>query len=216
MARTPTPPIGRILAAGRDDAFHRLVRSAIVSTPRVDGEPGPSLVRAARSAGELGKTTADLLIVDAPGDLFDGESTLPAAIPAVLFYVHDDADLYAVQRLSEGGPDPSVLPGPLDVQQLAAAIPALLSGLRVGDRLPPAASGQPGPAGQGSGAVLSPRERQILSLVADGLRNREIGAVLDVSENTVKFHLASLYGKLGVAGRAQAVKQAIRVGLLSL
>jgi len=61
---------------------------------------------------------------------------------------------------------------------------------------------------------LSPRELQVLALVADGATNREAGARLHVSEATVKSHLLSVYGKLGVGDRAAAVAEGFRRGLL--
>ncbi len=54
-------------------------------------------------------------------------------------------------------------------------------------------------------AALSPRERQILALLSDGLPNAEIGARLSISEKTVRNHISSVYDKLGVWNRAQAV-----------
>jgi len=62
--------------------------------------------------------------------------------------------------------------------------------------------------------LLSPRELQVLALVADGATNREAGARLHVSEATVKSHLLSVYGKLGVGDRAAAVAEGFRRGLL--
>jgi len=53
---------------------------------------------------------------------------------------------------------------------------------------------------------VTPRELEILELVAAGLSNREIAARLYVSENTVKTHVARLFGKLGAARRTQAVR----------
>lgn len=63
-------------------------------------------------------------------------------------------------------------------------------------------------------SLLSPRELQVLALVADGATNREAGARLHLSEATVKTHLLSIYGKLGVGDRAAAVAEGFRRGLL--
>lgn len=52
--------------------------------------------------------------------------------------------------------------------------------------------------------ALSDREEEVLALVAEGMSNAQIGAALNVSENTVKFHLRSLYTKLGVNNRTEA------------
>lgn len=61
---------------------------------------------------------------------------------------------------------------------------------------------------------LTPREHEILGLIAAGLSNREIGERLFVSENTVKTHSARVFEKLGVARRTQAVQEGRRLGLI--
>jgi DNA-binding NarL/FixJ family response regulator len=61
-----------------------------------------------------------------------------------------------------------------------------------------------------AGASLSPREVEVLDLIAIGLTNSDIAARLDVTVHTVKFRLASIYRKLGVANRAQAVATYMR------
>jgi DNA-binding NarL/FixJ family response regulator len=63
---------------------------------------------------------------------------------------------------------------------------------------------------------LTPRERTVLALVADGLPNREIAHELDISEHTVKFHLASVFGKLGASSRTEAVRRGLQLGLIEI
>jgi ATP/maltotriose-dependent transcriptional regulator MalT len=70
-------------------------------------------------------------------------------------------------------------------------------------------------AGQSAvGGGLSPREREVLRLVADGLTNQEIAARLVLSEHTVHRHLANMFAKLGVSSRAAAVARAAERGLV--
>ena len=69
---------------------------------------------------------------------------------------------------------------------------------------------------ESSAATLSPREQEILALLADGLVNKQIAARLGISTNTVKTHLELLFDKLGVATRAEAVATAVKEGLLLL
>jgi two-component system NarL family response regulator/two-component system nitrate/nitrite response regulator NarL len=64
------------------------------------------------------------------------------------------------------------------------------------------------------GATLTPREREIVRLVAEGLRNREIAGRLSISEGTVKIHLHNVYDKLGVDGRLELVLAAQQKGLV--
>ena len=61
---------------------------------------------------------------------------------------------------------------------------------------------------------ITPREREILALIAEGLSNREIGERLFVSENTVKTHSSRLFEKLGVNRRVQAVQKGKELGLI--
>lgn len=63
---------------------------------------------------------------------------------------------------------------------------------------------------------LTPREMAALKLVADGKANKEIASALDISERTVKTHLAHLFEKLGATSRTEAVKVATRRGLVRL
>jgi DNA-binding NarL/FixJ family response regulator len=62
--------------------------------------------------------------------------------------------------------------------------------------------------------ALSPREREVLRLVADGLPTKQISASLSITERTVKFHVNSILRKLGADNRAQAVALAAQRGLL--
>lgn len=63
---------------------------------------------------------------------------------------------------------------------------------------------------------LSPREHQILTEVAEGYHSKEIATDIGVSERTVKSHLTSIYNKLGVFSRAEAVAKALQLGLIEL
>ena len=69
---------------------------------------------------------------------------------------------------------------------------------------------------EGVGEELTARELDVLAALGEGLGNRAIAARLGISEHTVKFHLASIYGKLGATSRADAVRRAFRRGLVHL
>jgi DNA-binding NarL/FixJ family response regulator len=63
---------------------------------------------------------------------------------------------------------------------------------------------------------LTSRETEVLELLAEGLPNKAIAARLGISDQTVKFHVASISGKLGAANRTDAVRRAVRRGLIAL
>ncbi len=71
------------------------------------------------------------------------------------------------------------------------------------------------PAALADAYSLTPRERDVLGLVAEGLTNKEIGAQLSIAEDTVKKHVQNLIWKLRAADRTQAAIIALRVGLLA-
>ena len=72
------------------------------------------------------------------------------------------------------------------------------------------------PAGEDAGAVLTRREREILSLVAEGYSNRELGQLLWVTEQTIKFHLSNIYRKLDVSNRTEASRWAHKNQLVGM
>jgi DNA-binding NarL/FixJ family response regulator len=72
------------------------------------------------------------------------------------------------------------------------------------------------PREDGGVEPLTAREREVLELLAEGLPNKAIAARLGVSDQTVKFHVAAVSGKLGAANRTDAVRRAVRKGLVTL
>jgi DNA-binding NarL/FixJ family response regulator len=64
--------------------------------------------------------------------------------------------------------------------------------------------------------TLTPREIDVIELLAQGLPNKAIADRLGISDQTVKFHVASIYGKLGAVNRTDAVRRAARRGLIAL
>jgi DNA-binding NarL/FixJ family response regulator len=63
---------------------------------------------------------------------------------------------------------------------------------------------------------LTGRETQVLELMAEGLPNKAIAVELGISDQTVKFHVSSIAGKLGASNRTDAVRRAVRRGLIAL
>ena len=100
-------------------------------------------------------------------------------------------------------------------EALAAAAVALSHGLQVTD---PALAGVSAAATPepGSASLLTPKEQDVLKLLAEGLPNKGLVSRLEVSEHTVKFHVNSIMGKLNAQSRTEAVILATRLGLLPL
>ncbi len=114
----------------------------------------------------------------------------------------------------------AALPGDISPEQLVAALEAVASGLLV---LHPSHASEGLPAGSAPSRgldelaeSLTRRELEVLQMLAAGLSNKEIAARLNISDHTVKFHVASILGKLGASSRTEAVSLGIRRGLVLL
>jgi NarL family two-component system response regulator YdfI len=111
----------------------------------------------------------------------------------------------------------AVLPSSLTGPQIAAAIETVAVGLGVFDpgaieQFPPLHAANEPP--ERLPEALTPREIEVLRAMAEGLANKEIAARLGISENTIKFHVASVMGKLGAGSRTEAVMLGIRHGIV--
>jgi len=114
----------------------------------------------------------------------------------------------------------AVLPRDVTPEQLRAALEAAVAGLVVIHAselnvVLPAPAALSSPIRELSEA-LTPREREVLQMISAGLGNKEIAGRLSISEHTVKFHVASILGKLGASTRTEAVSIGIRHGLVLL
>ncbi len=135
----------------------------------------------------------------------------------------------ALLLLAAGGDQarfPRLPPGPVGVlpreatgREITAAVRALSEGLSVGppDLLAPllARQGAEDPSSDGE-EHLTLREVEVLHGLASGRANKQIAGDLGISEHTVKFYTSSIYGKLGVTNRAEAVAMGVRLGILHL
>jgi len=110
-------------------------------------------------------------------------------------------------------------------EELNAAVRAVYEGLLVSSpgligagfrRLLSATHPASDPVGKEMIELLTQRESEVLELLAQGLANKQIAARLNISEHTVKFHVSSIYTKLGVASRTEAVRSGVQQGLISL
>jgi DNA-binding NarL/FixJ family response regulator len=113
-----------------------------------------------------------------------------------------------------------ILPPWCSDYEIRAAIAAAADGLIVlhpdfaerGLAVSPPPLREAGPVGE----ALSPREHEILQLLAAGLGNKQVAAQLKISEHTVKFHVNSIFNKLNASSRAEAVAIGARRGLILL
>lgn len=166
----------------------------------------------------------DLVLVDLPAGIEPGGEILSACLETGLPLVVLLPDA-AGRGLTEHPAFAALLRRDIGAAPLGAAIRAVGQGLRVRDpRLDPE---RPEAGGPGELAGLSelyaathdpltPRELEVLGLVAAGLTNRAIAHRLAISENTVKFHLNAILPKLGAASRTEAAIAAARLGLIAL
>jgi DNA-binding NarL/FixJ family response regulator len=109
-----------------------------------------------------------------------------------------------------------VVPSDASPEELGAAVAAVAQGLVVLPRAVADGALAEAPAAEELSEPPTAREGEVLGLLARGLSNKQIARELGISEHTVKFHISSLYAKLGVGNRAEAVSRGARHGLISL
>jgi DNA-binding NarL/FixJ family response regulator len=111
----------------------------------------------------------------------------------------------------------SILPRAASPAQIDAAVRAVSAGLTVHVRraaTPRAAFA--GPGEDADGGPLTARELQTLAAVGEGLSNKAVARRLGISAHTVKFHMESIFAKLGTSTRAEAVAKGLRRGLIEV
>jgi DNA-binding NarL/FixJ family response regulator len=157
---------------------------------------------------------ADVVLL-ADEELLEEAAVAEDGTQALILISDDDHALPRVRALPLRGWG-FVLPA-APPEELAAATAAVARGLVV---LPKALTEQllQGPAAPAEELAepLTAREREVLELLGRGLSNKLIARELHISEHTVKFHISSLYTKLEVSNRTEAVSQGARHGLISL
>jgi DNA-binding NarL/FixJ family response regulator len=150
----------------------------------------------------------DVLLIDAAAasvaasKLFDDPG-------AALVILSDDAELIATLRSVRTGV--ALLPMSATAEQIVAALVAAALGLVVFHADHAGALAAPP-----TDDPLTPREREVLLMLAAGLGNKAIASRLGISDHTAKFHVAQILAKLNAASRAEAVSIAMRRGLVPL
>jgi DNA-binding NarL/FixJ family response regulator len=162
-----------------------------------------------RSSPEIELVTAgaDVVIADVAGE--DGLADLGESGAA--FILLADEPHWTAEVLRAGVR--AILPREVTAPELVAAVEAAAAGLVV---VHPQDLEALLPAAQPLRPVeaLSPREIEVLGMMAEGISNKEIAARMKISEHTVKFHVASIMGKLHAGTRTEAVMSGVRMGLV--
>ncbi|MGH7303542.1 MAG: response regulator transcription factor [Candidatus Rokuibacteriota bacterium] len=136
-------------------------------------------------------------------------------VDGVVLLVPDVVGVWTAQARRSGVR--AVLRDDATAEELDAAIAAAKVGLVVLHRDVLRGSGAAGsPRPPGGASALTPRELEILGMMAEGMSNRTIAVGLTISAQTVKFHVASILAKLGAASRTEAVTFGVRHGLIAL
>jgi DNA-binding NarL/FixJ family response regulator len=183
-------------------------------------EAGAEVVGAAASAEGATEElleTADVVIVGTNGEppeevleVLQAQG-LTGALPIVLLMTEQRPAAWASRALRRGVR--GILPRNLSATTMHVALEAVAQGLTVFETSDNSLRGNDGEAVEFL-EPLTARERDVLEMLAQGRGNKEIAAQLRISEHTVKFHVASILGKLGAATRTEAVSIALRRGLI--
>ena len=172
--------------------------------------------------GQLDVLAPDIVLLDPGAEmdvLFEAlEPLLSAQLLPPLVLIASDVDL--VKDAIETGMLGFLLPD-ASADEITAALRAAINGLTAVDTramrlLLQRTPAEPPPAVEGDYEALTPREREVLQLIAQGLPNKTIALELGISEHTVKFHVGSILAKLDASSRAEALARAARVGLIVL
>lgn len=110
----------------------------------------------------------------------------------------------------------AILPQEVKAEQLVASLQAIFQELLVIDPVFAESLTTPSPEPLLPVTDLTPRELEVLQLLAEGLANKTIAQQLHISDHTVKFHVNSIMTKLGAQSRTEAVVRATRLGLIML
>ena len=154
---------------------------------------------------------ADVVITSASRASFLNNGLADSPSAAILLLSDEPLNTHDMMRSSRAW---GILPTDASVDELSAAVHALSQGLIVGtSALLFETESEPL---SGSRGPLTEREAEVLGLLSKGLANKQIAATLGISEHTVKFHVSSIYAKLNVTNRTEAVREGLRGGWVAL
>jgi DNA-binding NarL/FixJ family response regulator len=159
----------------------------------------------------------DVLIVQGQESLRTVEPFLNTERQPSILWISDD---HQAAQVLHGLTLPAwgLLSAEASSEELTAAVHAIYQGMIVAPRARLDSLWIENPAGEAGELIeqLTPRETEILEQLAQGLANKQIALDLDISEHTVKFHVSSIYAKLGATNRMEAVRMGLQLGLITL
>jgi DNA-binding NarL/FixJ family response regulator len=204
----------RVLVVSSNALARAGMEALVVAMPDIKVVGSGGLSEAASLASQL---LPDAVLIDVgegePEEL-DAIAGLAAAQPGLPLVALGGQVAALAQALSFGAS--ALLPAGVDPSSLRLALLAAQQGMvTISRRDLPALLPEeeaPDPDHKPPAESLTPRELAVLQLMARGLTNRQIGLQLKISEHTVKFHAASVLGKLAARSRAEAVARAISLG----
>jgi NarL family two-component system response regulator YdfI len=149
-------------------------------------------------------------------DLDEETLTHPSTSLAVVALIDEPSADWVARALRSGVK--AILPRDSGIDEILAAIQAAHAGLVLldPDVTQNLASRIPAPTVTAGFDDLTPREIEVLRMLAEGFGNREMAARLGISDHTVKFHISSILDKFGAATRTEAVTMGIRMGIILL
>ncbi len=159
----------------------------------------------------------DVLILQGQESLEELAPLLNSETKSGLLWISDN--LQAAQMLRELPLSTwGLLSSETSSEELIAAVHAIYQGLIVAPWGRLDSLWIENPSGEADELIeqLTPREAEILELLAQGLANKQIALELEISEHTVKFHVSSIYAKLGATNRMEAVRMGLQLGLITL
>ena len=191
-------------------------RIGVVTTSallRAGLESVAEVVGSAENLHDAADLSADVIVIDWDQETAQELIDFAADAPPLVVLAVDPQPPWLGEALRAGVR--GVLPRDASTSEIAAAIDAAAAGLVV--LHPESVDGAPLRAvAIAQGEPLSPREIEVLKLVAEGSSNKAIAWKLSISEHTVKFHLNSILSKMRAGSRTEAVMLGLRRGLIPL
>lgn len=208
----------RVLIAAESEMVRRGLESILADAPSIE------VVASLNNIADLGRSAQaaapDVVVVAAESGVEEWLQELTPGLggadaqPAIIILASDPPAGFPLDLQRAGVA--ALLPLDATSGQVLASINSAAEGLIV---LHPAMTGPEAEkfaprSFDGAVPQLTAREREILTMLAEGLGNKEIAWRLEISEHTVKFHVSSIFTKLDVSSRAEAVSLGFRLGLI--